>query len=392
MRIVRFRTGSVIIQLFVLIFLLTPHSAFCAELALKSESAVLLDAASGRVLYEKDPHKILYPASMTKLMTLIVAVDAIREGKASYTDIVTASPNAASYKGSRIFLTAGEKLTMKEMLLGIALASGNDACVAVAEHLTGSHEAFVELMNEKAAVLGLKNTHFVNSNGLHDPEHYTTAYDFAQIGLHALAYPEIMEMSKMKHYLIREDTRPFQYNNSNKLLWFYQGVDGFKTGWTSDAKYCFTGTVERNGFRLVSAVMGATEKGAHFEDTKALYNWAFSQYTFRQFYQQDEVIGRIPVGKGVSADVIVVPARKVGVTLPKGQDKNVEAKVEITGAVDAPVRKGQVIGRVLVMQNGTELDRVDLWAGEDVAKGSWWEEFRKVMKSTIIGTGTAISE
>lgn len=381
----RSRKFVAFMSLVIFVFMILPLSANAAELPLKAESAVLLDAASGQVLYEKDPHKILYPASMTKLMTLIVAMDAIREGKAKMTDMVTASPNAASYKGSRIFLTAGEKLTLQEMMLGIALASGNDACVAVAEHLTGSHEAFVDLMNQKAEELGLKNTHFVNSNGLHDPNHYTTAYDFAQIGLCALSYPEIMEMCKIKHYRIREDTRPFQYDNSNKLLWFYEGVDGFKTGWTNDAKYCFTGTVERNGLRFVSTVMGITEKGGHFADTKQLYNWGFSQYTYKQFYKQNEAIGSIQAGKGQADSVTVIPERKVGVTLAKGQDKNVETKVEMLGAVDAPIQKGQVIGRVFVTQNGEIRDQVNLLAGEDVPKGSWWKEFKKVMKAAVTG-------
>lgn len=369
----------------VFLFNIPAVSALAAvELPIKAESAVLLDAYSGKVLYEKEPHKKLYPASMTKLMTLVLAMDALREGKVKMTDILTASPNAASYRGSRIFLTAGEKLLFKDMLLGVALASGNDASVAVAEHIAGSHEAFVDLMNKKAAELGMLDTHFANCNGLHDPNHYTSAYDFAQLGLYALKYPELLAMTSTKHYRIRENTKkPFQYDNTNKLLWFYKGVDGFKTGWTADAKYCFTGTVERNGMRLVSTVMGVTEKGGHFADTKTLYNWGFSQYAFKEFYKPTDVVDTVKVGKGQAENVNVVPEKKVGITLPKGKEKSVSIAAQTVNAVNAPVVKGQTLGAVTVTQDGQIMETVNLVAAEDVRKNSWWQMYKKVLKATL---------
>lgn len=375
--------------LFLMVFLLTTFGSvplYGAELPLKAESAILIDAHSGKVLYERDPHKVLYPASMTKLMTLVLAMEALDEGKIKMEDVITTSENAASYRGSRIFLSAGEKLTVKEMLLGVALASGNDAAVAVAEHIAGSHEAFVERMNKKAAELGMKNTHFVNSNGLHDPNHYTTAYDYSLLARYALSYPELLKICSIKHYRIRTETsRPFQYDNKNKLLWFYPGTDGFKTGWTSDAKYCFTGTCEKNGLRLVSVVMGVPEAKGHFADTKVLFNYGYSQYSFKQFYKQDETIGEVKVGKGRIGKVEVATEKKVGLTVPKGEEKGLSTQVELEKSIDAPVKKGEVLGQISIVKDEQILERTNLLAKEDVSKGSFWQMMKKVCKGVITG-------
>ncbi|MBZ4652686.1 MAG: D-alanyl-D-alanine carboxypeptidase [Peptococcaceae bacterium] len=369
-----------------LIMFLAPQQVLGVELPVKAESAILIDAHSGKILYEKDPHKTLPPASVTKLMTLVLAMEAIKEGKASMNDEVIASPNASSYGGSQIYLAPGEKLTLKELLLGIALASGNDASVAVAEHIAGTHEAFVDMMNKKAAELGLKNTHFVNCNGLHDPNHYTSAYDLAQIALYALRYPELRELCSVKHYRIREGTdRPFQYDNKNKLLWQYPGTDGFKTGWTNDAKYCLAATVERNGLRFVSVVMGSPEKSGHFADTKILWNWGYSQYTFKQFHKENEIITQVKVGKGQVDSVAAIPEKKVGITLPKGQDKNLTTQVTAVPILNAPVKAGQVVGHISILKDGEIIERVNLVAKDSVDKGSWWREFSKVVRGVVTG-------
>lgn len=370
---------------FIVINYLVPLPVQAVELNLAAESAILVDAQSGKILYEKDADKVLYPASMTKLMTLVVAMEAVQEGKVKLDDLVIASENAASYRGSRIYLSAGEKFTLYELLLGVALASGNDASVAVAEHIAGSHEGFVELMNKKAAQLGMKNTHFMNSNGLHEENHYTTAHDFALLGLEALRYSKLREIFTIKHYRIREDTKPFQFDNKNKLLWWYKGADGFKTGWTTDAKYCFTGTVERNGLRFVSVVMGVKEQRGHFRDTMALYNWGFSQFSYKEFYQENEALSQVKVGKGVTDQIKAIPEKKVGITLLKGSDKNLTTEMEIIPWVNAPVQKGQVVGHISVVQEGNILARTNIIAAEGVAKGTWLKELVKVFKSTLAG-------
>lgn len=375
------RTAVVVILL--MLAALLPGTAFGLELPLKGESAILLDGHSGKILFEKEAHKVSYPASVTKLMTLVLAMEAIHDGKVKMTDIVTASQNAASYGGSQIFLASGEELTLKELLLGISMASGNDASVAVAEYIAGSHEAFVELMNKKAQELGLKNTHFVNCNGLHDPEHYTTAYDLSQIALYALKYPEILELCSVKHYRIREETgRPFQYDNKNKLLWWYEGADGFKTGWTSDAKYCMAATAERNDLRLISVVMGVPVKSGHFADARVLFDWGYSQYIFKKFFPQEEILGSVTVGKGLRDTVEVHAEKMVGVTVPKGEDKNLTTEVSLVPMVESPIKKGQVLGCVSILRDGQVLERTDLLAREPVPKGSWWQELKKVFKAT----------
>lgn len=377
---------TVLICALLLYCLSMPALVSAVDLPVKAESAILLDAHSGKILYEKDPHKISYPASMTKLMTLIIAAEAIEQGKIKLTDIVTASERASSYGGSQIYLAAGEKLSLKDLLLGISLASGNDASVAVAEYIAGTHEAFVELMNAKAKELGLKNTHFVNCNGLHDPDHYSTAYDFAQIGLYALKYPLIRELCSVKHYRIREETsRPFQYDNKNKLLWNYEGTDGFKTGWTVDAKYCLTATCERDSLRFVSVVMGVPAKSGHFADTKVIFDWGYSQYTFKQFAETNAAVGKVAVGKGKTDSVAVIPAKKVGITVLKGEDKELRTETEILPVVDAPVQAGQVVGHVSILRNDEVLDRINLLAAETVDKGTWWRELKKVMKAVLAG-------
>lgn len=373
-----------LILAFFSVTMLFPCPTWGVELNLTAESAILLDAHSGKILYEKNPDKVLYPASMTKLMTLVLAMEALEAGRVKMEDVVTTSENAASYRGSRIFLSAGEKLSFKELLLGVALASGNDAAVAVAEHVAGSHEAFVELMNKKAAEIGMKNTHFANCNGLHDPEHYTTAADYALLGRYALNFPQLLEICTIKHYRIREDTsRPFQYDNKNKLLWFYPGTDGFKTGWTEDAGYCFVGTCLRNNLRLVSVVMGVPVAKKHFSETQILYNYGFSQFSFREYHKEDEVVDEVKVGKGKTDLVKVVPENKVGITIPRGEEKSLSTAMELVPIVNAPVQKGQILGHISILQDGKVIQRTNLVAGEEVNKGSYWKMVKKLFRGVL---------
>ena len=375
---------SVLLLIVFLFTALLPLSLQAVELPLTAASAILVDAHSGKILYEKEPHKKLYPASMTKLMTLVLAMEAIESGKIKMDDVVVASENAASYMGSHIFLSPGEELTLHELLLGIALASGNDAAVAVAEYISGTHEAFVDLMNDKAKELGMKGTHFANCNGLHNPQHYSTAHDFSLLARYALKFPQLLEICTVKHYRIRTETkRPFQYDNKNKLLWFYPGTDGFKSGWTEDAKYCFVGTCEKDNLRLISVVMGVPAPQGHFSETKTLFNYGFSQFTFKEFYQENEIIGEIYVGEGKKNKVEVVPDGKIGIILPRGEDKDITTEKELVPLVNAPVNKGDVVGYISIVKNGEILSRANLLVKEDVAKGSLWQMMKKVFKGAV---------
>lgn len=367
-----------------LLIFIVPFSLYGVELPLEAQSAILMDAHSGKILYEKDPHQKLFPASMTKLMTLVLAMEVIESGQIGLDDLVTVSEHAASYYGSHIFLAPDEKLTFYELLLGVAMASGNDASVAVAEYISGTHEAFVDLMNQKAGELGMKNTHFVNCNGLHDPQHYSTAYDFALLAKEALNYPLLLQMCSIKHYRIRTETnRPFQYDNKNKLLWFYPGTDGFKTGWTEKAQYCFVGTCQRDGFRLISVVMGVPVPRGHFAETKILYNYGFSQFSFREFYKAEEIVGWVKVGKGKVNEVAVIPVQRVGITLPRGDSTKIETQIEIMPLLPAPLEKGEKVGHISLVKAGEILMRTDLVVKESVAKGSLWQMFGKVLRGVF---------
>jgi D-alanyl-D-alanine carboxypeptidase (penicillin-binding protein 5/6) len=246
----------------VLAFSLWTPPIMAAEVPLEADSAILIEARTGQVLYDKNSHQAQAPASVTKLMTLAVAFEAIENGKGELSDKVVTSENAWRLGGSQIYLEPGEEMTLEELLIAIAVGSANDACVAVAEHLFGTHEEFVEVMNEKARELGLKNTHFVNSYGLPAEGHYSSPYDMAQISRYALRFPKLLEMTSIKEYDLRGGE--FHLYNTNKLLWWYKGADGFKTGWTNEARYCLASTAERDGLRLIAVVFGSPQRHGNF--------------------------------------------------------------------------------------------------------------------------------
>jgi D-alanyl-D-alanine carboxypeptidase (penicillin-binding protein 5/6) len=337
--------------------------------ALDSESAILAAADSGEILYAKNPRKRMYPASVTKLMTLFLGTEAVRQGAAQWEEPVTASSRAASYGGSQIYLAPGEIMSYREIMLGIALASGNDAAVALAEHLAGSHESFAERMNQRAKELGMEDTHFVNANGLHDPEHYTTAYDLSLLAAEAAKLPELLELSSAKHYTLRADTsKPFQLDNKNKLLWQLSGVDGFKTGWTQDAGYCLAATGKQETLRLISVVMGNPKARGHIADSKKLLEWGFRRFTFEKLFDAGDVVARIKVGKGMQALVPVRTESAVGYAALRTVPREAAAQWEIAEEVPAPIREGQVLGHLVLRDGEAALGRYPLYASEGVEK------------------------
>lgn len=374
-------------SLLLTIFLISliPSLAISAELDLESKSAVLIEATTGQVIYEKNAHEKRPPASVTKLMTLLVAIEAIKEGRGNYEDVVVASENAWRMGGSQIWLEPGEEMTLKELLIAIAVGSANDACVAVAEHLYGTHEAFVEKMNEKAKELGLKNTNFVNAYGLPAENHYTSAYDTAIIGREALKHKEILQLTSIKHYRLREDTSKYtQLDNTNKLLWWYKGVDGFKTGWTGeDSGFCLASTAERDGLRLIAVVLGAPQRNGNFRDSMILFNHGFATIMFKEFLKEGQEVGQVKVGKGEKDFVTAVTVERIGVVLPKGKDEGVTSKVELLPMVTAPVKEGQVIGKVTVYKENEPLKEFDLLAKESVERGSIWRQFKKLFTDLV---------
>jgi len=364
-----------------LVVSLVPAPVFAVELETEAASAILMDAASGQILFEKEAHKQLPPASVTKLMTLLVAVEAVESGKVKLTDKVTASENAWKLGGSQIYLEPGETFSLEQMLIAISAGSANDACVAVAEHISGTHEAFVEEMNNKAKELGLKDTHFVNAYGLPAQGHYTSAADLAVIGRYALRYPLLTKLTSIKEYDLREGK--FKLWNTNKLLWWYQGADGFKTGWTNEAAYCLASTVERDGFRLIAVVMGVPKPRGHFAESMKLYNWGYAKYQFKQLAPANTRQGVVPVKKGGQLEVDAVTPARFGVVVEKGKDKDYWMETKLVNGVVAPVKQGQRLGELVLHKGKTEVARTDLVAARNVAKANLVLEMKRVFQGVF---------
>lgn len=375
----------IIITLVLFFFSLIPNISYGVELSLESPSAILIEAESGKILYEKNSNTKRAPASVTKLMTLLVAIEAIKDGRGSYNDIVVASENAWRLGGSQIYLEPGEEMTLKELLISIAVGSANDACVAVAEHLYGSHEAFVQAMNKKAQELGLKNTHFVNSYGLPAEDHYTTAYDVAMIGREALKHQEILQLTSIKHYRLREDTsKPFQLDNTNKLLWWYKGADGFKTGWIGEESgFCLAATAQRDGLRLISVVLGAQQRKGNFRDSMVLFNHGFATYTFKEFIEKGQEVGRVKVGKGNEDEVLAVTKERIGIVMPKGKDGELTTQIEIMPFIEAPVEKGEVLGKINILNENEIIKSFPIVAKDGVDRGNIWRQYQKLFRDIV---------
>jgi len=351
-----------------------------ANMETSAASAILMDAATGKILYEKESHKELPPASVTKLMTMLVAAEAIEMGKAKLTDIVTASENACSLGGSQIYLEPGEKFSLEEMLIAIAVGSANDGCVAVAEHLYGSHEEFVDVMNQRAKDLGLKNTHFANAYGLPAQGHYTSAYDLAVLGREALKHPLVTKLTAIKEYDLRGGQ--FKLWNTNKLLWWYEGTDGFKTGWTQEAKYCLASTVQRDGLRLIAVVMGVPEVRGHFAESMKIYNYGFAKYMSKEFAPAGSKQGEMIVNKGAKPTVDLIAERAVGVCVEKGKDKDCWTEVKIDNTINAPIKQGQKLGEIVIFCGQEELERIPLVAKESIEKAGILEMLKRTIQES----------
>ncbi len=352
------------------------------QVEVEAEAYILMDADSGKVLLAKNEHKRLPPASMTKLMTMILAAQDLEEGKVTVKDKVVASEEAWKMGGSQIYLEPGEEMTFEDMMIAIAVGSANDACVAVAEHLEGTHQNFVDRMNRQAKMLGLKNTHFVNSYGLPAENHYSSAYDLAVMARYALQYPKILEYTSIKEYNLRQGE--FKLFNTNKLLWWYEGTDGFKTGWTSEAKYCLTATAKRDGLRLIGVVMASPNQNGNHRDMMKLFNYGFAKYAFKSFFSQGSVCGVVQVGKGIKERVEVIAEEDVGSIVEKGQEKKITMEKRLPAYVDAPVVQGQKLGEIRVYNDGDLVKELNLVAAEDIPRSGLLKEILKMLAETYL--------
>lgn len=358
------------------------------DLAKEARSAVVMDALTGKVLYEKDGHERLPMASITKIMTMLLIMDAIDNGELKYSDKVKASEYASSMGGSQIFLEPEETMTVEQMLKGIAIASANDACVAMAEHLEGTEEAFVAKMNQKAKELNMDDTHFVNCNGLPAKDHYSSAHDIAIMSRALLLHPDITRFTSVYSDYLRKDTdNPLWLVNTNKLVRFYDGVDGLKTGYTGEAKYCLSATAKKDGFRVIAVVMGEPKPKVRNAEVTGLLNWSFHNFTTKTIYKQGAVVTTVPVEHGVESTVHVCAQAPIGIVTKRGDKAVYKTKVDVD-ELEAPIKKGQKVGKLKVFDGETCVMTAPLYAQTDVAKSTFFQRIGRTFKG-IVTFGTA---
>ncbi|MGX6442638.1 D-alanyl-D-alanine carboxypeptidase family protein [Neobacillus sp. K501] len=350
-----------------------------ADITENVRSAILIERDTGQVLYEKNSKEKLPPASMTKIMTMLLIMEAIDQGKLTWDEKVRTSEYAASMGGSQIFLEPGEEMTTKQMLQGIAIGSGNDASVAMAEKIAGSEEAFVDMMNAKVKELGLKDTVFKNTTGLPAGEHFSSAYDMAIMAKELLKYEDITKFTGTYEAYLRENTdNKFWLVNTNKLVRFYPGVDGLKTGFTAEAKYCLTATAQKDGMRVIAVVFGApTSKERNAQVTKML-NFAFAQYQTHPMFKRNETIGQAKVSKGENKNVEAVTSEPLSLLTKKGEKTDgVKQKITLNKDLDAPIKKGDEIGSIHFMKDGKVVLESPLVAKNDVKEAGWWTLYKR---------------
>ena len=381
-RLYKFRT--VILWICLLVLVTSYNDGMAAEakkqvsteLETTAQSIVLMDG-NGTILYEKNSHKRLPPASVTKSMTLLLAVEAIEQGRIKLTDVVSVSENSWRQGGSQIWLEPGEQMNLHDMLIAVAVVSANDAAVAVMEHIYGTEQGAVEAMNQRAQSLGLVDTHFANVNGLPAPEHYMSAYDTALIAKEAVKHPFYMELCGIKEYWLRGGKNWLV--NTNKLLWWYKGADGLKTGWTQEAQYCFAGTAKRDGLRLISVVFATPEPRSHLRESMKLFDWGFANFSAQSIVGAGEVIERVVVNKGMENEVQLVAAQDLNLLLSKGQSKKIEKKIVADPQVNAPIHQGEKYGELLILRDGKEIGKVDLLAEKNIEKASLLRSLQNIV-------------
>lgn len=346
----------------------------------EAKSGILMEESTGEVLYELNPDEPMQIASVTKTMTMLLIMEALDSGKIALEDIVTVSEHAASMGGSQVFLEVGEQMSVDDMLKAIAVASGNDAAVAMAEFVYGTEEAFVEKMNERAKELGCKNTHFINCNGLDETEeHYSTARDVAIISCELLKHKKILDYTTIWMDSLRGGT--FGLSNTNKLIRFYDGANGIKTGSTSAAKYCLSASAMRDGMQLVAVVLCAPTTKDRFGSATKLLDFGFANYSVadEKVLENTPLLPRTVIG-GTEATVPIEVKDKVNFIVKKGNQKSVDVEVEAEEIINAPVKKGDKIGEIIFKIEDSEVARRELVASADVDRINPGKMFLKLMK------------
>ncbi len=348
---------------------------------LTSKSYILMDGQSGNVLLENNADEQLPPASITKIMTMLLAIEAIDSGKLKTTDIVSVSETAAIKEGSHVFLAPGEQISVDDLMKSIAVASGNDAAIAIAETLCGTQEKFVEQMNKRASELNMNNTKFINCNGLVTDGHVSCARDFSIMTFELLKHPNIFDYTTIWMDTLRNGT--FQLANTNKLIRFYDGANGMKTGSTSKAGFCLSATAKRNGVQLIAVVMGAPSSKERFADASTLLNYGFQNYSLTTACQKGDIAGDVSVTKGTLPAVTAIASQTYSLLTENNQKDLLKEQKVLTETVEAPVEEGQKLGEIIYTFNGKETGRVPLVALNSVSKLTYGHLFKELINNFL---------
>lgn len=350
--------------------------------SLNAEAYILIDVNSGKILAEKDSEKKLPPASLTKMMTLYVISNALNNGQVQLADTVRISEKAWKTGGSRMFVKEGQMVSIEDLLKGIIVDSGNDACVAMAEHLGGTEQAFTEIMNQQAKNLGMENSHFTDSTGLPDEKLYTTAKDLAILGRALINnFPQYYHWYKQKWFIFNGIRQP----NRNRLLWRDNQVDGVKTGHTNDAGYCLVSSAKRDNMRLLAVVLGSPSETARADDSERLLNYGFRFFETHELYKSGQTITELPIYKGKDNTVAVGLNEPQFVTIPQGQYKRLSVNTKIPKHIQAPVKKGDQIGELVIKFDDNIIASKPLYALQDVEKGGLFKRMKDSIRLTFKG-------
>ncbi|MBR2886044.1 MAG: D-alanyl-D-alanine carboxypeptidase [Clostridia bacterium] len=346
------------------------------------KSAMLMEASSGRIIYENNSHESLPPASVTKIMTMLLICEAIEDKTLTLDTVITASERAKSMGGSTIFLDTNEKMKLDDLLKGIAVASANDACVAVAEHMCGSVETFVEKMNKRAKELGMKDTNFVTCNGLDADNHHTSAYDIAIMSRELLKHEMITKYTTIWMDSLRDGK--FQLANTNKLVRFYSGANGLKTGSTSKAGCCISASAKRDGMQLIAVVLGAQNSKDRFNAAREMLDYGFSNFAVTSFGEKGTQVAEIPVVNGKSKTIMALTKKSSSVLIEKTKKDLIKTHINIPEEISAPVKKGDIVGEMIVTLDGETLAKTNLIADKSVKKKTGADYFVKLFKELFV--------
>lgn len=377
---------KILILLLLLISIPLVKAEETEDLAPNAKSAIMIEASTGEILFQKNKDEKLAPASMTKMMSMLLIMEEIENGNLKRNEMITTSEKASSMGGSQIFLKVGEKMTVEDLLKGVAIASGNDAVVALAERVSGSEEQFVKRMNIRAKDLGLKNTNFINATGLTADNHYSSAYDMSLIAKELVKHEKILEFTSTYEDYLRKDTKsPFWLVNTNRLVRFKEGVDGLKTGFTDEAGYCLTATMKKDNMRLITVVMKEENTSKRSADTTKMLDYGFNIYMVQTILDEKTTIEKKKVELGKTLTTEIVPKENITILNKKSDDqKNITYKTNINKII-APVKKGDKVGTIDIIEDNNIISTIDATVKEDISKANILTIYLRNIKEIISG-------